>query len=54
MSLLSNVKQSEPQEDPPTEPVVPCLGCKKDFVWWIHPVQLCDDCVQKEYDKEDV
>lgn len=54
MSLLSNVKQAEPQEDPPTEPVVPCLGCKKDFVWWIHPVQLCDDCVQKEYDKEDV
>lgn len=38
-------------EEPPTVPVVPCLGCRKDFVWWVHPVQLCDDCVDLEYVK---
>ena len=33
----------------PQEPVVPCLRCRKDFVWWLHPVQLCDGCVELEF-----
>ena len=41
-------------EDPPTEPVVRCLGCSKDFVWWVHPVQLCDDCVAREFSKVEI
>lgn len=41
-------------ETPPTEPVVPCIHCGKDFVWWVHPVQLCDNCVDLTYDVYEV
>jgi hypothetical protein len=36
-------------EAPPTEPVVSCLSCHQSFVWWVHPVQLCDDCIDREF-----
>lgn len=35
----------------PTEPVAKCLNCSKDFVWWLRPIQLCDDCVDLEHKK---
>lgn len=41
-------------EEPPTEPVVSCLKCNKDFVWWLHPVQLCDGCVEIELSQIDL
>jgi len=39
---------------PPTEPVAQCLNCHKDFVWWVHPVQLCDECVDLEFAKAEI
>ena len=47
----TKIELSKPSEPPPTEPVVKCLGCGADFVWWLHPIQLCDACVDKEYAK---
>jgi hypothetical protein len=41
-------------ESPPTEPIVQCLNCSKNFVWWVHPVQLCDECVTLEYAKAEM
>lgn len=35
-------------EVPPTEPVVDCKGCGESFVWWLHPVQLCDACAERQ------
>jgi len=29
-------------------PPVLCLRCGASFTWWLHPVQLCDDCVEVE------
>lgn len=47
----SKISLAFASEDPPTGPVVPCLSCHEDFVWWLHPVQLCDRCVTVEYDR---
>ena len=49
MSLLTGIHRVEVREAEPTEPVVECLKCNVDFVWWLHPVQLCDECVAGEY-----
>jgi len=53
MSIFNEIKLCK-TETPPTEPVVQCLNCRKDFVWWLHPVQLCDECVDSEMRKMDV
>jgi hypothetical protein len=58
MSFMHNTPRASickaATETPPSEPVVECLGCHKDFVWWLHPVQLCDDCVALEYAKAEI
>lgn len=47
--MLCNVAKSIPLEEKPDGPIVPCLGCGAGFVWWLHPIPLCDDCVEKAY-----
>lgn len=54
LSKVEAAHQGTPPTDPPTDPVVQCLHCHKDFVWWLHPVQLCDGCVDLEYAKAEV
>jgi hypothetical protein len=44
----SEIQAYPPEEPPPTAPVVPCLSCLQSFVWWVHPVQLCDACIDRE------
>lgn len=48
---LWEIQRCPPLGPPPTEPVEKCLECGEDFVWWLHPVQLCDACVDKEMAK---
>ncbi len=50
-NLLSGIAPSAKDEAPPDGPVAQCLNCRCDFVWWLHPVQLCDGCVELEYAK---
>lgn len=49
--MNNEISKSPPNEQEPTEPVVKCLKCGADFVWWLHPIQVADEFLTSEFEK---